>query len=89
MNKAFAFKPEVLVAILLIESILLLLLWINNEYLAGLVTVIVVVIPSGVLIVSMLAEVMERSNISRTYWILVSLLVIVPLLIAGFFYITN
>jgi hypothetical protein len=89
MNKSFAFKPEVLIAILLVESILLLLLWLNNEYLAGLITVIAVVIPLGVLVVSLFAELFEKSRISKTYFALVGLLVVVPLIIAGIFYLTN
>lgn len=50
-----------------------------DTYLGGLFTVIFSVIPIGTLIVSGLAELIERSNISKSYFFLLIVLSLVPI----------
>ena len=74
---------------LLVEAIVLLALWLYDENLALLTTVIAVVVPLAVLVVSLLSEVFERSNITKNYFIFILALILLPLLMWSVFYFAN
>lgn len=67
--------------VLLIEAILFILIWINNEYIAVLLTFIAVPIFSGILLISLIAEKIERSKISKSYFYMLMWLAIIPVIL--------
>lgn len=67
--------------ILIIEAIAFTGLWIINEYIATLLTFIAVPIFGGILIISLIAEKIERSRIPREYFFMMAGLTIIPILI--------
>lgn len=73
----------------LLEAILFLTLWLTNEYLATLLTLVVSVICGGILIVALISELIEKSKVSRFFFLAIGLLAFVPILIAVFFMVLN
>ena len=67
--------------IMIIEAIAFTALWIIDEYIATLLTFIAVPIFGGILIVSLIAEKIERSKIQKEYFFLMAGLAIIPVLI--------
>jgi hypothetical protein len=67
--------------ILLIEAILFGIFWITNEYIATLFTFIAVPIFFGILMVSLIAEHIEKSKINKEYFYLMAGLALIPTLI--------
>lgn len=66
---------------MIIEAIAFTALWIIDEYIATLLTFIAVPIFGGILIVSLIAEKIERSKIQKEYFFLMAGLAIIPVLI--------
>lgn len=66
---------------MIIEAIAFTALWIIDEYIATLLTFIAVPIFGGILMVSLIAEKIERSKIQREYFFLMAGLAIIPVLI--------
>lgn len=74
---------------ILVEAVILLGFWLWDEHVARLVTVICVVVPLGVLIVSLLSELFERSNITKKYFLFILALILLPVIIWSVFYFAN
>jgi len=68
--------------IILIESILWIGMWLLDEYLASLLTVILVPIFFFILVISLIAEVVERSRVPRSWFYIMLISVVIPLIIA-------
>jgi hypothetical protein len=66
---------------MIIEAIAFTALWIIDEYIATLLTFIAVPIFGGILMVSLIAEKIERSKIQKEYFFLMAGLAIIPVLI--------
>ncbi|MGB4840091.1 MAG: hypothetical protein WBP08_13915 [Saprospiraceae bacterium] len=64
--------------VLILEAIIFTLFWIFDEYLASLLTFIAVPVFSGILIISLIAEKIERSKISKHYFYMMAGLAIIP-----------
>jgi hypothetical protein len=75
--------------ILIVEAIVFILFWITNEYLASLLTFIAVPIFSGILLVSYIAEKIEKSKVSKEYFYLLAGLALIPALIFTGIYFAN
>ena len=75
--------------IFLIEAIIFLVFWLNFEYLATLMTFIFVPIFFMILVVSIIAEKIESSQISKEYFYLMFGLAFIPILIFIMFYLIN
>ena len=75
--------------ILLIEGILFLFLWSTNQYLATLLTFIMVPIFFSIFLISWIAERIEKSKISREYFVLMIGLSILPALLFIMFHLIN
>ena len=88
-QSASFFNNRNLAIALLSEAIILLSIWLYDEYLGRLVTVIAVVVPLGVLVVSLFAEIIEKSNISKRYFLFILALILLPLLMWIIFYMAN
>jgi len=80
---------QLIAVTLLTEAVILLALWLYSEDLARLVTVICVVVPLGVLTVSLLSELFERSNITKKYFLFILALILLPLMMWSVFYFAN
>ncbi|MFN0216920.1 MAG: hypothetical protein ACKVT2_21900 [Saprospiraceae bacterium] len=57
-----------LLEIFLVETIAWLSLWLLDEYIAGLLTIIIGAIVSAVLIIALISEAIERSNVPKKYF---------------------
>lgn len=74
-----------LLEIFLLEVVVWLGLWLLDDYLATLLTLVIGAIVSAVLIIALMAEAIERSKVPRKYFYVMFLSVVAPVL-AGFFY---
>lgn len=71
-----------LLEIFLGELTVWFLLWLINDYLAALLTIIITAIVFSVLAVALLSEWIERSRVPRFYFFAMALSVVAPLLAA-------
>ena len=71
----------------LIEFIFYLLLWIWNDYLASLVSVIFGTIVFFVLIISLIVEAIERSKVPRSYFWFMLVSILAPIVVAGIMFV--
>lgn len=78
-------KKSYIAEVALAEAVVFLLLWLWRPYLAFLLTLIFVGIVVEVLAVALIAELIERTRITRAYFWWMSVSVVVPLLIAAVF----
>lgn len=69
----------------LIQIVLYLLLWLFNDYIATLISIVFGGIFLLILIISLLVELVERSKVPRSYYIFMALSVVAPILAALFY----
>ena len=62
-----------------------MLLWISSEYMASLVTIILVPIFIGILLVSLISELIEKSKVPKKYFHFLIVSIIIPIIIGLFF----
>lgn len=67
--------------ILILEAILFFVLWLYDYYLATLLTFITVPVCGAILGVSLISEFIEKSNISKKYFVLMAGLTVIPVII--------
>lgn len=70
------------IEIFLIEFIIYSLLWLWNDYVASMLTVVMTAICFFILIVSLLAELVERSKVPRWYYYFMAISVAAPIIVA-------
>jgi hypothetical protein len=75
--------------ILAVEAIIFIIFWMSNEYLATLMTFIAVPIFFAITLISLIAERIEKSGVSGTYFRLMIGLMVVPLVIFAIFHFVN
>lgn len=68
--------------IFLLETVVWLILWLLNDYMATLLTLIIGVIVLAVLLLALLSEAIERSRVPRRYFYVMGLSVLAPLVAA-------
>ena len=71
-----------LTEIFLLELVVWLAVWLLNDYMAALLTIIVSAIVLAVLVIALLAEAIERSKVPRWYFLLMGLSVLASVLSA-------
>jgi len=71
------------------EIIILILFWLSDEFLALLLSIMVTAISFGVLIISLIAEKIEKSKVSKKYFITIFLLGFTPIAVGAIFYFVN
>lgn len=71
-----------LLEIFLLESVVWLALWLFNDYLATLLTIILTAIVFAVLMIALIAEWIERSKVPRKYFGVMGVSVLAPLVTA-------
>lgn len=74
------------IEIVLLQIILWAALWLMDEYLASLLTAIMVPIFAGILVISLIAELLDRSRVPRSFFVLLAISVCIPLFIGAFVY---
>lgn len=72
--------------VFLLEVAVWLAFWLLNDYMATLLTLIIVAIVSSVLIIAMISEWIERSKVTRYYFQVMAVSIAAPL-VAGVLYI--
>jgi len=78
-----------IIEISLFQLIFYGLFWISNQYLAILLTAIIVPILIMLLVISIVAEILERSKVPKSYFTFMIISILIPLLVGIFFYKTN
>lgn len=68
--------------IFLLEVAVWLAVWLLNDYMAALLTLIVAAIVSAVLVIALLAEAIERSKVPRWYFWVMGLSILAPIISA-------
>lgn len=68
--------------IFLLEMAVWLAVWLLNDYMAALLTLIVAAIVSAVLVIALLAEAIERSKVPRWYFWVMGLSILAPIISA-------
>lgn len=71
--------------IFLLEVVVWLGLWLLNDYLATLLTLITGAIVLAVLLFALIAEAIERSKVPRRYFYVMALSILAPLVAAGLY----
>lgn len=83
---AKAFQPSIRpFEIFLIETVIYLALWLINDYLASMLSLILAVICFSILVISLLVELVEKSKVPRWYYYFMAASVLSPIL-AGLVY---
>ena len=68
-----------LLEIFLLEITVWLAIWLLNDYIATLLTLILTAIVFAILVIALLSEAIERSKVPRTYFWVMGLSVLAPL----------
>ncbi len=68
--------------IFLLETVTWLILWLLNDYMATLLTLIIGAIVLAVLLLALISEAIERSRVPRRYFYVMGLSVLAPLVAA-------
>ena len=68
-----------LLEIFMLEVVVWLGMWLLNDYLATLLTLIIAAIVSAVLLIALMAEAIERSKVPRKYFYVMVLSIIAPI----------
>ncbi|MCB9081539.1 MAG: hypothetical protein H6555_07505 [Lewinellaceae bacterium] len=71
--------------LMLLELIIYIVLWLNNDYLASLVSIIFGSICLAILIISLLVEWIERSKVPRWYYYYLAVSILAPIIAWGFY----
>lgn len=74
-----------LLEIFLLETVVWLGLWLLNDYIAALLTLILGAIVSAVLIIALLSEAIERSKVPKQYFQIMAISVLCMLVAAGIY----
>lgn len=78
-----------IVEISLFQIILYSLMWLSNSYFATLMTAIIVPIFFALLLISIIAELIDRSKVPKWYFKFMALSMLIPLFVAAFFFRAN
>ena len=73
--------------IFLLQVVLYSALWLIDEYVASYMCIIIPAVTLALLLVSLLAELFERSRISRKYFWIMGVSILAPVVVGSFFYI--
>lgn len=84
-ERTAAMKKNYVLEVVLIEIIFFMLLWLWDEYIAFLLTLFFTAIAAGVLLISLIAELLERTKVPRNYFYWLAVSVCVPLAVAAIF----
>ena len=76
-----------LLEIFLLQIMVYLVIWLWNDYVASLISVLVVAICAGVFIVALIAELIEKSKVPKSYFIFMIGSILIPLIV-GFVFIS-
>ena len=71
-----------LLEIFLLETVVWLVMWLLNDYMATLLTLIIGAIVLAVLLLALISEAIERSKVPRKYFFVMGLSVLAPLVAA-------
>ena len=74
---------------MLLETVILFMIWLTNEYLATLLSGVIFVIAFGVFVVAVISEMIEKSRVKRSFFVAIALIALIPLIIMAFFVIIN
>lgn len=74
-----------LLEIFLLQILIYLALWLWNDYIASLISILMAVIFTGILIVAIIAELIEKSKVPRSYFIFMAGSVLIPIVVGFIF----
>ena len=71
--------------IFLIQFLVYLVLWLWDDYIASLLSIIMIFITAAILIVALIAELIEKSKVPRSYFIFMLGSILIPVLVGLIF----
>jgi hypothetical protein len=74
-----------LLEVFMLELVIWLGLWLMNDYIATLLTLIVTAIISAVLLIALISEIMERSKVPKKYFQIMAISIVAPLISAAMY----
>lgn len=74
-----------LLEIFLLQILIYLVLWLWNDYVASLMTILMTVIFTGILIVAVIAELIEKSKVPRSYFVFMIGSILIPVIVGFIF----
>ena len=77
------------IEIFLVEVIIYLVIWMANDYLGSLLSLIFGSIFLGILVISLLAELIERSKVPKWYYTFMWISVLAPILVSAIMILIN
>ena len=69
----------------LIEFVMYILIWLINDYVATLISLVFIVILLAILLVAGIAEVIEPSKVPRSYYLFMVVSILAPIFAGGIF----
>ena len=74
-----------LIEIFLLQFLIYLVLWLWDDYIGSLITVLMTTIFSGILIVAAIAELIEKSKVPKSYFIFMIGSIVIPVIVGLIF----
>ena len=78
--------PNQFILIILAQAVLYSALWLWNEFVASYVTLVFPAMIAVILLISAIADWIEPSRISKWYYVIMIVSILIPIVIAGIFY---
>ena len=85
MRDTTKFRPLSMTEVFLIQAVFYTLLWLWNDHAATILTLSFAAIALFILVISLIAEVLDRSKVPRWYFWVMGISIVTPLIIGGFF----
>jgi hypothetical protein len=80
---SFDIKQIGLWELCIFQAIIYISIWLTNEYLASLVSIIIVPIIFAILLISIISELIEKSKVPKVYFHFMIISILVPIGVAG------
>jgi hypothetical protein len=79
------FRPLSMTEVFLIQALFYIVLWMWNDHVATILTLSLSAIALFILIISLIAEAIDRSKVPRWYFWVMGISILTPLIIGAFF----
>jgi drug/metabolite transporter superfamily protein YnfA len=79
------FRPLSMTEVFLIQAVFYIVLWLWNDHAATILTLSFAAIALFILIISLIAEVIDRSKVPRWYFWVMGISIVTPIIIGAFF----
>jgi drug/metabolite transporter superfamily protein YnfA len=85
MMESKKIRPLSMTEVFLIQAVFYIILWLWNDHAATILTLSFAAIALFILVISLIAEVIDRSKVPRWYFWVMGISIVTPLIIGAFF----